>query len=51
MSRLITRTVAIAVCGWAFLPPTHSLDLGTVVLAVICGLGLESLGRWAGDLL
>lgn len=51
MSRLLTRTASIAVCMWAFLPPSRSLDTGTVVLAVIVGLGLESLGRWAGDLL
>lgn len=46
MSRLVTRGAAILVCGWVFLPPTRVPDTGTVILAVACGLAIESLGRW-----
>lgn len=51
MSRLMTRTAAVAVCLWVFLPPSRSLDMGTVVLATMVGLGIEAVGRRAGDLL
>lgn len=49
MSRLVTRTAAILVCGWVFLPPSHTPDLPSALLAVVAGLGFEALGRWVAN--
>ena len=45
MSRLLTRLTAVVVCGWVFLPPTRVPDIGTVILAIVVGLGIEAIGR------